>query len=106
MLYFWLFKSHTADLYQASVQVFHHSPVTSPALFFSCHNDALCDPDALEAVVQLWRERGVAVESRKWKVSVHAGHMRCHPDEYLSTLDTFLDALEMPLQANPLIGVV
>ncbi|XP_071761831.1 transmembrane protein 53-like isoform X1 [Centroberyx gerrardi] len=93
MFYFWLFKTHTADYYNRSIHVFHNSPVTAPALFFFCENDALCDPVAMERLIDVWRNRGMAVQGRKWKESVHAGHMRCHPEDYLSTLEKYLNSL-------------
>ncbi|XP_070785420.1 transmembrane protein 53-like [Enoplosus armatus] len=93
MLYFWLFKTHTADFYDNSIQVFHNNPITAPALFFSSENDALCNPVVMEKCIDLWRKRGVTVESRKWKESMHAAHMRCHPEDYLSTLEKFLNSL-------------
>lgn len=95
LLYFWLFKSHTADFYKNSIQVFHNSPVTAPALFYFSENDALCDPVMVEKIIDLWRRRGVAVQSRKWKESIHAAHMRCHPEDYLSTLEKYLHSLPM-----------
>ncbi|XP_064795459.1 uncharacterized protein LOC135515702 isoform X3 [Oncorhynchus masou masou] len=101
LLYFWLFKSQTVYYYDESVQVFYNSPVTAPALFFFCENDPLCDPVAMEAILDFWRKRGVAVETRKWKESVHAAHLRCHPEEYLSTLETFFHSLNTaPLRAK------
>uniref|UniRef100_A0A8C3FZH0 Uncharacterized protein n=1 Tax=Cyclopterus lumpus TaxID=8103 RepID=A0A8C3FZH0_CYCLU len=96
MLYFWFFKTHTADLYHDSIQVFHNSPITTPALFFFCENDALCNPADLETLIDHWRKRGLAVESRKWKESKHAAHMRCHPEDYVSTLEKFLNSLAIP----------
>ncbi|XP_041707781.1 uncharacterized protein LOC121542450 isoform X2 [Coregonus clupeaformis] len=101
MLYFWLFKSQTVHYYDNAVQVFYNSPVTAPALFFFCENDVLCDPVAMEAAIYFWRKRGVAVETRKWKESVHAAHLRCHPEEYLSTLEKFMISLNVaPLREN------
>ncbi|XP_068442889.1 transmembrane protein 53-A-like [Clinocottus analis] len=94
LLYFWLFKMHTADLYDDSIQVFHNCPITAPALFFFSEDDALCNPAALETLMDRWRKRGVTVESRKWKESKHAAHMRCHPEDYLSTLERFLSSLK------------
>ncbi|XP_059182275.1 uncharacterized protein LOC131961017 [Centropristis striata] len=93
MFYFWLFKSHTADFYNSSIQVFRNNPIDAPALFFFSEDDALCNWVELERLMDLWRKRGVAVQSRKWKVSKHAAHMRCHPEEYLSTLEKFLTSL-------------
>uniref|UniRef100_A0A4W5MRN3 Si:dkey-5i3.5 n=1 Tax=Hucho hucho TaxID=62062 RepID=A0A4W5MRN3_9TELE len=101
MLYFWLFKSQTVHYYDNLVQVFYNSPVTAPAVFFFCENDVLCDLVAMEAVLDFWRKRGVSVETRKWKESVHAAHLRCHPEEYLSTLETFFHSLNIaPLRAK------
>ncbi|XP_069571900.1 transmembrane protein 53-like [Brachyistius frenatus] len=101
MLYFWLFKTHTADFYERGVQVFRNNPVTVPALFFSCENDALSDPAALEKMCDFWEERGMSVESRRWKESIHAAHMRCHPEEYISTLQRFLNSMPISsLKAN------
>uniref|UniRef100_A0A3Q3VU03 Uncharacterized protein n=1 Tax=Mola mola TaxID=94237 RepID=A0A3Q3VU03_MOLML len=97
MLYFWLFKTYTADLYDSSILVFHNSPITSPALFFSSENDALCDQAAMEECIDHWRKRGVTVESRRWKESIHAAHMRCHPEDYCSTLEKFLNSLPISL---------
>nr|XP_046235640.1 uncharacterized protein LOC124054035 [Scatophagus argus] len=97
MLYFWLFKTHTADFYDSSIQIFHSSPITAPALFFSSENDPLCDQAVMEKCIDHWRKRGVTVESRKWKESIHAAHMRCHPEDYLSTLDKFLNSVAISL---------
>ncbi|RVE56689.1 hypothetical protein OJAV_G00223770 [Oryzias javanicus] len=93
MLYFWLFKTHTADFYENSIQVFHRSPVTSPALFFFSENDAMCNPAVLEKLIDFWKRRGVSVNNKRWKESKHAAHLRCHPEEYLSTLQHFLNSL-------------
>ncbi|XP_037552103.1 uncharacterized protein LOC119428493 [Nematolebias whitei] len=93
MLYFRLFKAHTADLYDKSIQVFYSNPVTSPALFFFSENDAMCNPAVLEKLIDFWRRRGVTVDSRKWKESTHAAHLRCHPEEYVSTLQHFLNSI-------------
>ncbi|KAM6895732.1 transmembrane protein 53-like [Xenentodon cancila] len=93
MLYFWLFKSYTANFYETSIQVFYQNPVTSPALFFFCENDAMCNPAVLEKLMDRWRRRGVSVDSRKWEESTHAAHLRCHPEEYASTLRRFLESL-------------
>ncbi|KAM6984812.1 transmembrane protein 53-A-like [Aplochiton taeniatus] len=101
MLFFWIFKAQTADYYSKGVEVFQNNPVTAPALFFFCENDVMCDPLALETHIDCWRTRGVSVESRKWKESVHAAHLRTHPEDYLSTLEKYLNSLtSVPLKAR------
>lgn len=97
LLYFWLFKTQTADLYDSSILVFRNSPITSPALFFFSEDDALCDLAVVEECMERWRKRGVSVESRSWKESIHAAHMKCHPEDYCSTLEKFLSSLVLPL---------
>ncbi|CAL8386077.1 unnamed protein product [Gadus morhua 'NCC'] len=93
LFFFWLFRRHTADFYDSGVHVFRNNPVRAPALFFFCDNDVMCDPVAMETVMELWRGRGVAVDRRRWPVSVHAAHLRCHRDEYLAALEAFLSSL-------------
>lgn len=101
LIYFTTFKYQTVDYFDRAIDVFRDTPVTAPALFFYCENDALCDPLALEEVVDLWRKRGMDVTAKKWEDSTHAGHLKRHPQEYLSTLDTFLQSLSLaPLKAK------
>lgn len=94
LMYFWLFKSHTADIYRNIIQVFHNTPITAPALFFYCENDALCDPAVMEETMEMWGRRGIVVHSRKWEESIHAAHMKAHPEEYLSALERFMSMLQ------------
>lgn len=101
MLYFRAFKHHTVDYFNNGIDVFWNNPVTAPALVFFCQNDALCDPEGMEEIIAYWRKRGMEVTDRKWEESTHAGHLRQHPQEYLSTLETFLKTLGMvPLKAK------
>ncbi|XP_013859648.1 uncharacterized protein LOC106514772 [Austrofundulus limnaeus] len=93
LLYFRLFKAHTADLYEQNIHVFYNSPVTCPTLFFYSENDALCSLADLQKLFDFWRQRGVTVASRKWKESIHAAHLRCHPEEYVSTLQHYLNSI-------------
>ncbi|KAI1883401.1 hypothetical protein AGOR_G00231060 [Albula goreensis] len=95
LLYFWMFKRHTADQFESDIAVFWNSPIMAPALFFFCQNDPLCDAEYLEQLTEHWRNRGVQVEGRKWKKSVHACHLREHPQEYLSALEHFLSSLSL-----------
>lgn len=101
ILYFRAFKHQTVDYFNLAVSVFWNTPVTTPALFFFSENDVLCDYKSLEEMVEFWKKRGITVESKKWEKSVHAGHLRTHPQEYLSTLENFVQSLNMvPLKAK------
>ncbi|XP_076849444.1 transmembrane protein 53 isoform X2 [Brachyhypopomus gauderio] len=101
LLYFQVFKRQTVDYFNTSIDAFRNTPVTAPALFFSCDNDALSDPESLQELQEYWRRRGITVVSKRWAESIHAGHLRVHPQEYLSFLDNYLCSLKMtPLKAK------
>ncbi|XP_052437605.1 transmembrane protein 53 isoform X2 [Carassius gibelio] len=101
IMYFRAFKHQTVDYYDTVISVFWNTPVMAPGLFFYSENDALCDYKSLEKMVEFWRSSGQTVESRKWKESVHAGHLRTHPQDYVSTLEYFVQSLNMvPLKAK------
>lgn len=101
LLYFNVFRQQTVGYYNKVIDVFWNSPVTAPALFFFCENDTLSNPRALEEVIAFWQKRGVDITAKKWEDSKHAGHLKSHPQEYLTTLDTFLRSLPInPLKAK------
>ncbi|KAM3609924.1 uncharacterized protein V6R79_022604 [Siganus canaliculatus] len=101
LLYFNVFKRQTVDYYNIGIDVFRNSPVTAPALFFYCENDVMSDSRNIEELFNYLQKRGVAVTAKKWKDSTHAGHLRRHEQEYLSTLNTFLNSLHIaPLKAK------
>lgn len=101
LLYFRVFKHQTVDYFNSAISIFWSSPVMAPALFFYSENDAMCDYKCLEKNLELWRNRGLSVEIKKWKESIHAGHLRTHPQEYLATLENFVMSLNMvPLKAK------
>ncbi|XP_017261104.1 uncharacterized protein si:dkey-5i3.5 [Kryptolebias marmoratus] len=101
LLYFSVFKHQTVDYFNLSIDVFWNTPVTAPSLFFFCENDALSDAQTVENLVDYWQKHGMDVTAKKWEVSTHAGHLRRHPQEYLTSLDTFLQSLQItPLKAK------
>ncbi|CAI5664400.1 uncharacterized protein si:dkey-5i3.5 [Oreochromis niloticus] len=101
MFYFDKFKSHTVDYFDISLDVFWNTPITAPVLMFYCNNDPLCDPQTLADLAGYWRGRGMDVTEKKWDNSIHAGHLKRHPEEYLSTLRIFLSSLGFtPLKAK------
>ncbi|XP_038155988.1 uncharacterized protein si:dkey-5i3.5 isoform X1 [Cyprinodon tularosa] len=101
MLYFSIFKRQTVDYFNTSIDVFYNTPVKAPALVFFCDNDVMSDATSVEKLMDYWQKQGMDVTAKKWEVSTHAGHLRRHPQEYLSTLDTFLHSLRVaPLKAK------
>lgn len=101
LTYFGLFKSQTLDLYETSLDVFWNTPVKAPALFFYCKNDTMSDWKNIDELMEHWRSQGISVTGQKWEESRHAGHLRTHPQEYLSTINSFLHSLDVgSLQAK------
>lgn len=101
LLYFSIFKRQTVDYFNTGVDAFWNTSVTAPALFFFCENDMLSDSVVLEELIDLWRKRGIDTTAKKWENSTHAGHLKRHPQEYLDTLNTFLQKICMtPLKAK------
>ncbi|XP_026168164.1 transmembrane protein 53 [Mastacembelus armatus] len=95
MLYFGMFKKQTVDHFNTSIDVFWNTPITAPALFFFCENDVMSNYQTVEELIDYWRNHGIDVATKKWKDSTHAGHLKRHPQEYLTTLDTFLHSLHL-----------
>ncbi|XP_068579830.1 transmembrane protein 53-A [Cebidichthys violaceus] len=101
LLYFDLFKRQTVDYFNMSIDAFWSTPITAPVLFFFCENDALSDARATEELIDHWRKRGMDVTVKKWEDSTHAGHLKRHQQEYLTTLNMFLHSLRFtPLKAK------
>nr|XP_020508570.1 transmembrane protein 53-like [Labrus bergylta] len=101
LFYFSLFKHQTIDYYNAGIEAFWATPVTAPALFFYCENDALSDPQVMEELIDHLRKRGMDITAKKWADSTHAGHLKRHKNEYLTTLNMFLNSLHFaPLKAK------
>ncbi|KAF3854732.1 hypothetical protein F7725_022787 [Dissostichus mawsoni] len=93
MLYFGMFKRQTVDYFNKSIDTFWDTPITVPALFFFCENDPMSDPRAMEEIIDRWRKRGIDTTAKKWKESTHAGHLKRHQQEYLTTIDMYLHTL-------------
>uniref|UniRef100_A0A8C6SL08 Si:dkey-5i3.5 n=1 Tax=Neogobius melanostomus TaxID=47308 RepID=A0A8C6SL08_9GOBI len=95
LTYFSLFKRQTLDYFDAGIDVFWNTPVKAPALVFYCKNDALSDWRTIDQLVDYWKQRSINVTEKKWEDSTHAGHLKRHPQEYLSTINTFLHSLNV-----------
>ncbi|XP_033823961.1 transmembrane protein 53 [Periophthalmus magnuspinnatus] len=95
LAYFSLFKNQTVDYFNTSIDTFWNTPVKAPALFFYCKNDALSDWETVDNIMDHWTKRGITVSGKRWEESTHAGHLKRYPQEYLSTINTFLHSLDV-----------
>lgn len=101
LLYFDVFKRQTVDYFNVSIDAYTNTPVTAPALFFFCENDPISEPRATEKLIDQWRSHGIETTAKKWEDSTHAGHLKRHQQEYLTTLHTFLHSINVvPLKAK------
>ncbi|MBN3271109.1 TMM53 protein, partial [Polyodon spathula] len=101
LLYFNILKGYTVDYYNVTIGMFWNNPPQTPALFFYCENDPLSDHKEVERLMQSWHLQGINVVGKGWKDCVHAGHLKKHPQEYLATLDQFLQSINTtPLKAK------
>ncbi|XP_068169188.1 transmembrane protein 53 [Antennarius striatus] len=101
LAYFSIFRHQTADHFDLCIDTFRNSPVRAPALFFFCENDPMSDYLAIEELIGHLHNQGIEVTGKKWEESTHAGHLKRHEQEYLTTLNTFLHSLHIvPLKAK------
>ncbi|CAG5958113.1 transmembrane protein 53 [Menidia menidia] len=101
LLYFSIFKRQTVDYFNAGIDVFWNTPVLAPGLLFFCENDVMSDPRTVEELIAHWQQRGMNITVKKWEDSTHACHLRRYPQEYMTTLNTFLHSLHIaPLKAK------
>ncbi|XP_068595998.1 transmembrane protein 53-A [Brachionichthys hirsutus] len=101
LTYFSVFRRHTTDYFDVCIDAFRNSPVRAPALFFYCENDVISDYLAVEEMMAHLRTRGIEVTGKKWEDSTHAGHLKRHQQEYLTSVNAFLQSLRLvPLKAR------
>nr|XP_019935117.1 PREDICTED: transmembrane protein 53-A-like isoform X2 [Paralichthys olivaceus] len=101
LLYFGMFKQQTLDYYNTSIDVFWNTSIPAPSLFFFCENDPLSDAQTTMELIDFWRKRGINVTPKKWEDSTHAGHLKRHPQEYMTALELFLCSLNItPLKSK------
>lgn len=93
MSYFNAFQRQTVDYFDIAIDAFWNTPVKAPALFFFCDNDVMSDSKVLLELIAFWQKQGIDVTGKRWKESIHAGHLKTHPQEYLTTLHMFLHSL-------------
>lgn len=66
----------------------------SPQLFLYSSADALIPPEQVQRFQKLQTARGVNVCSRMWSDSAHCEHYRVHPDEYITEVKKFAQAIK------------
>ena len=93
--YFLLTWPITVRFYNKTIDLFWSAPCRTPVLFYYSLNDTMSDPETMEKLIKHWKEEHrMDVAAKYWEKSIHAGHLRTYPDEYLETLDNYLKGIE------------
>jgi hypothetical protein len=66
--------------------------IQSPQLYFYSKDDKVIPNihQAVEEFIDKNKQRGIEVYNKFWEKSVHATHLKLHPDEYLANLERFV----------------
>ncbi|XP_041463886.1 uncharacterized protein LOC121414905 [Lytechinus variegatus] len=91
LLYFAATKRHTVLPYNRFIDMVHNSPFKTPKLCFYSRNDVMCLPEAMERLMNHWRnDYGLDVTAMAWENSPHASHLRTDPETYNTLLNEYL----------------
>lgn len=94
--YIQLTSRKTQDLYDESIQFCKEKFLPVPSLFFYSDNDVMCNVDSMRQFLAFQKERyGDDIWEKSWPISIHAGHLRSHEEDYLSMWKKFLDKLTL-----------
>ncbi len=95
MTYFTLTRPFTVKFYDKAVDFFFNRPPRCPTLFYYCLNDPMADPRSMDELFAVWRDtHGMDVTVKCWERSLHAGHLREHPEQYRLALEGYLRTLQ------------
>lgn len=92
--FFKLTKKKTTDVYDQMVNHFWGSVVKVPTLVFFSENDPMCDASYVTKEITKWKEKELDVTSISWKKSIHAAHLKEHPQDYMREWNTLMNKLE------------
>lgn len=81
----------------------------SPQLYFYSKDDKVIPNihNAVEEFIEKNKQRGIEVYNTFWEKSIHATHLKMHPEEYLANLERFIRrcmevrSLPMPVAIKP-----
>ncbi|OWF55316.1 hypothetical protein KP79_PYT14669 [Mizuhopecten yessoensis] len=98
-VYFYLTWKYTVEFFEKAMHFLEERPLNVPYAMFFSREDPMCDADVIMEMIENWREKSsVSVITRFWKKSVHAAHLRYHPDDYRETFHHFISVYLNRLQ--------
>ncbi|XP_060072222.1 uncharacterized protein LOC132552096 [Ylistrum balloti] len=91
-VYFYFTWKYTVEFFEKAMHFLETQPLNVPYAFFYSREDPMCDADVITDMIENWRESlSISVIVRFWNKSVHAGHLRHHPDDYKQTFHQFIE---------------
>ncbi|KAL3266726.1 hypothetical protein HHI36_010887 [Cryptolaemus montrouzieri] len=86
--------------YVRASQMFHTSLITSPALLFLSKTDPIGSFKSNSTVKETWENMGIKVYWKCWDKSPHVGHFHKHREEYIESLNKFLEDISLISQSS------
>ncbi|PXF48601.1 Transmembrane protein 53 [Gracilariopsis chorda] len=89
--FFWITKARHS--FGRSEDALRTMQLPSPQLYFYSGDDKVIPnmKNAVEGFMENNRQRGLEVYNKFWEKSVHASHLKIHPDEYIANLSSFIN---------------
>lgn len=87
------FLTKARHFYSKSEDALRKIQFPVPQLYFYSGDDKIISnlKLAVEEFIDKNKQRGVEVYNKFWEKSVHASHLKVHPDEYLANLTSFIN---------------
>lgn len=87
------FLTKARKCYGRSEDALRKRQFPAPQLYFYSGDDKVIAnlQGSVEEFIEKNKQRGLEVYNKFWEKSVHASHLKMHPDEYLANLSTFLN---------------
>ncbi|XP_071454229.1 transmembrane protein 53-A-like [Hetaerina americana] len=88
-----VFHEQATQYYIRTSQVFHSSPARCPSLLLFSKADLISTTRTSLGLYNVWTELGMPVFTKCWEKTPHVGHYAKHPQEYIATLNSFLEKI-------------
>lgn len=92
------FHEPATSHYIRASQMFHSTLVKKPALLLLSNSDPIGSVSANKVLKQSYESSGIRCEWKCWDESLHVAHFQKYRDEYIHTLNGFLQSLNVQQQ--------
>lgn len=97
------FITQARQFYSRSEDALRKIQFPAPQLYFYSGDDKVIPnlKNSVEEFIEKNKQRGLEVYNKFWEKSVHASHMKIHPDDYLANLSQFINRCMEIRTQNP-----